>query len=110
MPFVHLKLAIRDITDHQRAQLHSGLTQLMEKTLRKQAQLTVVAIDHEAAGGWSVGGISLPEGAWAAQLEVYVTAGTNTAEERGRFIAQSHALLNELWDGPPAAPLLHRHP
>jgi nicotinamidase-related amidase/phenylpyruvate tautomerase PptA (4-oxalocrotonate tautomerase family) len=105
MPFVHLRLAGREPAPAQRAALQAGLTELMQGVLRKQAPLTVVAIDCVPAQQWSTGGQALADGAWAAQLSVYISAGTNTSAERGRFVAAAHALLRAQWESAPRAPL-----
>lgn len=105
MPFLHLKISSPSLSTTQRQHLQTGLTTLMAEILRKQAKLTVVAIDLVAPEQWSVGGQALAADAWAAELEVAITAGTNTADECTRFIDAAHALLRSVWPTAPSAPL-----
>jgi len=95
MPFVHLRLASQSLNAVHRRALQTGLTRLMETVLRKQARLTVVAIERTDPVFWSTGGEALSVGDWVAQLDAFVTAGTNTSAERSRFVAAAHALLKE---------------
>ena len=90
MPFLNLKLAgvpADAAVDHR---LQRELTALMAGVLGKKAELTAVLVERVASPAWSVGGE--PVGI-AANLDVKVTAGTNTASEKARFIADAHALL-----------------
>jgi 4-oxalocrotonate tautomerase len=105
MPFLHLTISSTSLSATQRHQLQTGLTTLMAEILRKQADLTVVAIDRVAPEQWSAGGQALATDAWAAELEVAITAGTNTADECARFIEAAHALLRSAWPTAPSAPL-----
>ena len=93
MPFVTIKTAGPGLTASQVERLQTGATRLMAGTMRKKAELTAVLVEQVPATGWSVGGVPVPV---AAHLDVKVTAGTNTAEEKARFIAEAAALLKEV--------------
>ena len=105
MPFLRLTLTSAELDNGVRTRLQQGLTQLMVTTLRKQAALTVVAVEHAPATTWSVGGAALTADGWSAQLEVFITAGTNDSKERGRFLAEADQLICGQWTSPPNAPL-----
>lgn len=103
MPFVNLKLFGAIPTEAQVATLQEGLARLMARPLRKKSELTVVAVDA-TPGHASVGGVGLARGAWTGQLTAFVTAGTNTEEEKAGFQRLAHALLSDHF-GEPSAPL-----
>ena len=52
--------------------------------------MTAVLVERVASPAWSVGGESVGV---AAYLDVKATAGTNTASEKARFLAEADALL-----------------
>jgi 4-oxalocrotonate tautomerase len=65
----------------------------MDKVLRKNPQLTSVLVEQTPVQGWSIGDARV---ARAAHLDVKVTSGTNTAEEKARFVARAHALMTQI--------------
>ena len=84
MPFVNIKVAGTTLAPEQVRRLQQGSTGLMADVLRKKPELTAVLVAPAPAAAWTVGGHAV---AAAAHLDVKVTEGTNTAEEKGRFIA-----------------------
>jgi 4-oxalocrotonate tautomerase len=92
MPFVHIWVAGRTLSFEQVGHLQRGATTLMASIMRKNPGLTAVLVEQVPAPAWSVGARSLDA---AAHLEVKVTAGTNTAEEKERFIAAATRLLHQ---------------
>jgi 4-oxalocrotonate tautomerase len=90
MPFVHVRSAGQTLNPEQTQRLQREVTGLMAGVLRKKAALTSVLVEQVPVSGWSIGGNPLTV---AAHLDAKVTAGTNTAEEKARFIAEAHALL-----------------
>ncbi|WP_197430613.1 tautomerase family protein, partial [Methylobacterium sp. CCH5-D2] len=52
-----------------------------------------VLVEPVAVAGWTVGGAAVGCG---AHLDAKITRGTNSAEEKARFIAAAHALLAEV--------------
>ena len=65
--------------------LLADLTGLIAADLGKRHDLTSVFLEVPA-GGWAIGAAEQTQ---AAHLEVCVTAGTNTAEEKRAFIAHA---------------------
>jgi 4-oxalocrotonate tautomerase len=93
MPFVHVRLAVPSpIAPERIGHLQSEITRLMAATLRKKAELTSVLVEEAPLRGWRIGGRPVPV---AAHMDVKVTQGTNTPEEKARFIAAAAALLRE---------------
>jgi len=93
MPFVHIKVSGPSLSAPKAARLRERATELMEQVMRKKFALTVVAVEQSPPGSWSVGGQQV--GA-AAFMEVKVTQGTNTAQEKSRFIAEAMNMLREV--------------
>ncbi|WP_026358655.1 tautomerase family protein [Aureimonas ureilytica] len=90
MPFVHIRLADAPRSIEQTRQMQAEVTALMATCLGKRAGLTAVLIEGAPEGAWSVGGAPVDP---AAHLEATITAGTNSVEEKARFVEQAHALL-----------------
>ena len=90
MPFVNIKVAGLTLAPEQVQHLQQGATTLMAEVLRKKAELTAVLVEHVSVMSWTVGGKPVSA---AAHLDVKVTEGTNTAEEKSRFIGEAMKLL-----------------
>lgn len=93
MPFINVRIAAANLQLAQIARIQQGVTSLMADVLGKKAELTSVLVEHVAADGWSIGAKPVEI---AAHLDAKITAGTNTAEEKSRFIAQAHGLLKDV--------------
>jgi 4-oxalocrotonate tautomerase len=73
------------------AALAEALTAITVTTLGKRAEVTAVLIDERPATKWAVGGKAPQQP--TAWLEIMVTAGTNSAEQKANFIAAAFAEL-----------------
>ena len=93
MPFVTIRIAGPTLAPGQVRRLQESATDLMAGVLGKDPELTAVLVEPVAIGGWSVGRRQPPV---AAHLEARVTAGTNTAEDKARFVAAADALLRHV--------------
>jgi len=56
MPYVNIKITKEGATPAQKAQLISGVTQLLVEVLGKNPQTTVVVIDEVETDNWGIGG------------------------------------------------------
>lgn len=92
MPFVHIMIAGHDLKPEARQRLQQEATDLMHTVMRKRREVTAVLLEEVDVSGWTVGGEPL---AVAAHVEANVTLGTNTAEEKERFIQAMDAVLKE---------------
>jgi 4-oxalocrotonate tautomerase len=103
MPFLRLTLDRSPTTETQR-RLAEAITELTAAVLGKNYSLTSLAIDVIAPGAWTIGAETMAErGQATAYLDVKVTAGTNTAEEKEAFIERAfHALQDILGPLAPA--------
>jgi 4-oxalocrotonate tautomerase len=90
MPFINVKVAGMTMAPEHARRIQKDVTALMANVLGKKAELTSVLVEQVPASGWSIGGQPLTV---AAHLDAKVTAGTNTAEEKSRFIGEACALL-----------------
>ncbi|MET0680537.1 MAG: tautomerase family protein [Burkholderiales bacterium] len=92
------------------AAVAAALTALTADILRKDARLTSVAIRYAAPEHWVVGGAPL-----AAQnrtsffVDVRVTAGTNTRDEKARYIAAIFDRMGKLLGALHEASYVHVH-
>ena len=101
MPFVNIKVAGPSLTPEQLRDLQSGATALMAEAMRKKRELTAVLVEQVPGVGWSVGAEPVQI---AAHVEAKVTHGTNTADEKARFVAEAMGLLRTVL-GPDLSPV-----
>lgn len=99
MPTLLLKVTPLQNPERYQA-LAAALTTLTADLLGKRKDVTAVVIDDLPRARWCVGGRTV-EGA-AALLEIGITAGTNTEEEKSSFIAAAYRELQRQLapDGP----------
>lgn len=92
MPTLHLRLSPPTTPDRHQA-LASALTRITVDTLGKRGEVTAVLVDELAPTRWAVGGVAVTRP--TAQLEISITAGTNTAVQKAAFIAAAFAELQQ---------------
>jgi 4-oxalocrotonate tautomerase len=93
MPFVHIRIAGPSLAAEPLRRLQQGATELMVEILGKRPAVTSVLVEPAPIAGWTVGGQRL---ATAAHLDAKITAGTNSAAEKARFIQAAAGLLKEV--------------
>ena len=91
MPTLVLKLAPLQNPERYRL-LASALTDLTVALLGKRREVTAVVIDDLPAARWHIGGAPV-EKQPTALLEISITQGTNTQEEKAAFINAAFAEL-----------------
>jgi 4-oxalocrotonate tautomerase len=84
MPTLLLKVTPLQNPERYQA-LAAALTRLTADLLHKRPEVTAVVIDDLPRARWCVGGHTVQ--GTAALLEIGITAGTNTEDEKARFIA-----------------------
>ena len=104
MPTLHLQVAPL-LNPEQYSPLAQALTALTARVLGKRPEVTVVVIDDLPAARWHIGGQALSAtSAPTAWLQIDITAGTNTAEQKAAFVAEALAeLQRQLGAGCPLA-------
>ncbi len=93
MPTLHLRIAPL-LNPPQYAALASQLTALTARVLHKRADVTVVMIEDLPAARFCVGGRASEQP--IACLEIDITQGTNTTQEKQQFVVDAHALLQRV--------------
>ena len=73
------------------AALAEALTAITVATLGKRAEVTAVLIDERPVSHWAIGGKAPQQP--TAWLEISVTAGTNSADQKAAFITAAFAEL-----------------
>jgi 4-oxalocrotonate tautomerase len=87
-----LRLSIAPLQNPERyTRLAQALTSLTAGLLGKRPEVTAVLIDDLPAARWHIGGVVPTQP--TALLEISITQGTNTAEEKAAFIAAAFAQL-----------------
>lgn len=61
MPFVNIKITPEGVTPQKKAELISGVTSLLERTLGKNPATTHVVIDIVELESWGIGGLPVEE-------------------------------------------------
>ncbi len=92
MPFVHIRIAGMALTPEQVRHMQDEATRLMATVMRKKRELTAVLVEQAPADAWTVAAEPVRV---AGHLDVKVTEGTNTVEEKSRFIAAAAKLLKD---------------
>ncbi|MGQ3211043.1 MAG: tautomerase family protein [Shinella sp.] len=93
MPFLHIRIAGRNLTDSERLHIQDEATRLAVTLLGKRAEATAVFVEETPVPNWTVGARRLPV---AAYFEILISEGTNTPDEKERFIQAGYALLEEI--------------
>ncbi|MCF1184427.1 4-oxalocrotonate tautomerase family protein [Marichromatium gracile] len=61
MPYVNIKITREGASAEQKAELISGVTELLARVLDKNPQTTVVVIDEVETDNWGIGGETVTE-------------------------------------------------
>jgi 4-oxalocrotonate tautomerase len=93
MPFVNIKVAGASLAPEQILRLQTEATRLMAEVMHKKFELTAVLVEQLDAARWTVGATAVRA---AAHLDVKVTAGTNTPEDKRRFVSEAVRLLRSV--------------
>jgi 4-oxalocrotonate tautomerase len=89
MPFVRITVLGPPLTRERVAILRDGMTRLMHEVMRKAIGGVAILVE-QVEGAWSIAGAPV---AVAAQVDVTIGAGTNTVDEKARFMAEAWELL-----------------
>ena len=96
MPILNLKVSAHRSAALSRTLLE-GLVEATARILRKNPEITAVAIDYVSPEDWIVGGKSLAEHGQASfWLDIKVVDGTNTKDEKALYLAEVFALMGRV--------------
>jgi len=90
MPTLQLRIAPAPSVQLRQA-LAASLTKLTAAVLGKRAEVTAVLVQALDADQWFIAGAAVQQA--TALLEIDITAGTNTAEQKSEFVRAAHAEL-----------------
>ena len=90
MPTLSLKIAPHQNPERHTA-LGAALTHITAQVLRKNPDVTVVMVENLPATQYCIAGRGTAQ--TVACLEIRITAGTNSADEKAQFICQAYAEL-----------------
>lgn len=97
MPMIQIKYATAAPAAGLDAALAARASQLAQQQLGKDPALTAVLVQHADPAQWFCAGRSLAEaglsGFW---LDIRVTEGTNTKDEKAAFIAETFAAFGDI--------------
>ncbi|WP_321369083.1 tautomerase family protein [uncultured Desulfuromusa sp.] len=95
MPYINIRVGSR-LNSLQKSNIQNRTTDLMNRVMGKRREVTVVHIDESVPALWAVDGKGLKEEApVAVYVDIKVTQGTNSAEEKAQMIARTVTMLKE---------------
>lgn len=95
MPYINIRLGAT-LNASQHKQLYKETTSLMNTIMRKRPEVTVVHIQESEPRFWSTDSSALePHDPIGAYVDIKVTEGTNTPEEKAEMISQTVKMLKE---------------
>lgn len=93
MPYINIRLGCK-LNSMQKQELNKKTTELMNKVMGKNPEVTVVHIMESEQNNWSVNSLELsnnePIGAY---VDIKVTEVTNTPEEKSKMIKETVLML-----------------
>lgn len=96
MPVLIVKLSGKHAQDVS-SRIAGTLTNLTVTILKKKRELTAISVEYIPSDDWFVGGESTADLSLTTfYLEVTVTDGTNTKDEKARFISQAFSAMEAL--------------
>lgn len=96
MPYINIRLA-NDLDNEQRKQLFKKTTTLMNTVMGKRREVTVVHIQESDPKQWSTNATQLTEkDSIGAYVEIKITDGTNTQDEKAEMISQTVKMLQDV--------------
>jgi 4-oxalocrotonate tautomerase len=90
VPFIRITVLGPTLEPEQIRRLQQGTTDLMTSVMRKPLEGTSVLVEQVNRSGWSIAGTPVNV---AAQVDAAIGLGTNTPDEKARFMAEMMELL-----------------
>jgi len=96
MPYLNVKLSAPP-SQQTTAAIAAQLTELTTAVLHKKRELTSVAVEYVPSGQCFIGGESLAaQGLATFYLDIKVTEGTNSKDEKAAYVSQVFAAVETL--------------
>jgi 4-oxalocrotonate tautomerase len=100
MPYITITVAGQTLDQEQTNTLIAETTRLTHEVLGKRVDVTSVHVEEVSGQRWAIGGALVGEGGFAAaHMDIKVTAGTNTADEKAAMVAAGYRLMQEVLGG-----------
>ena len=96
MPYINIRLGAT-LESAQRNQLYQKTTFLMNTIMGKRPEVTVVHIQESDPHLWATNALALTdEDPVGAYVDIKVTEGTNTPEEKAEMLSQTIKMLQDV--------------
>ena len=97
MPLITVTYATSRERSSLKAEIAAAVSELTARILRKDPKVTAVIVKSADAADWFAGGSSLAEQNLASYwLDVHVSEGTNTKDEKAAYLAALFKRMGEL--------------
>ena len=97
MPLITVTYATSRERPSLKSEIASAVSELTARILRKDPKVTAVIVKSADAADWFAGGKSLAEQQLASYwIDIHVSEGTNTKDEKAAYLAAVFARMGEL--------------
>jgi 4-oxalocrotonate tautomerase len=97
MPLITVTYATSRERPSLRSEIAAAVSELTAIILRKDPKVTAIIVKSADAADWFAGGKSLAEQKLASYwLDIHVSEGTNTKDEKAAYLAAMFARMSEL--------------
>ncbi len=97
MPLITVQYTTKRLSPSLKADIASVTSKLSSDILHKDPQVTAVIVQPVDAADWFAGGRSLAEqGLASVWLDIHISDGTNSKDEKAEFIAAAFKKFGEL--------------
>jgi len=97
MPMITIKYVAHRPTATLKRDIAGVVAVLAAEILHKDPKVTAVLVEEAAASNWFAGGRSLADGGHASfWLDIRITDGTNTKDEKAAFVAAAFREMGKL--------------
>ena len=97
MPLITMTYSSPQPTHSTKADLAAAISDLTARILRKDPKVTAIIVKAVDATDWFAGGRSLAEQGLASYwLDIHVSEGTNTKDEKAAYLAAMFQRMGEL--------------
>ena len=97
MPYITITIAGQALDQEQTNTLIAETTRLMHEVMGKRVDVTSVRVEEVPGHRWAIGGTLAGEGGLAAaHMDIKVTAGTNTVDEKAAMVAAGYRLMQDV--------------
>ena len=97
MPLITVSYSTTRNDPSLKADIAAAVSDLTARILRKDPRVTAIIVKSVDAADWFAGGSSLADQKLASfWLDIHVTDGTNTKDEKAQYVAEAFAAFSKL--------------